>query len=134
MNIQDRIIKNYPLTSKVNCALNCYLLDNKRYLVFWDETITKQSITKILESLDNNTKGSDFSQWKTLIVVGKTSESFKKEELFYFDNVSTFVVFYLVNEHTKEAYKNESWIFTLGLNYKKYIKKIDRILTTDDLR
>lgn len=133
MNSQDRIIKNYPLTSKVNCALNCYLLDNKRYLVFWDETITKQSITKILESLGNNTKGSDFSQWKTLIVVGKTSESFKKEELVYFDNVSTFVVFYLVNEHTNEVYKNESWIFTLGLNYKKYIKKIDRILTTDDL-
>ena len=133
MNIQDRIIKNYPLTSKVNCALNCYLLDNKRYLVFWDETITKQSITKILESLGNNTKGSDFSQWKTLIVVGKTSESFKKEELVYFDNVSTFVVFYLVNEHTNEVYKNESWIFTLGLTYKKYIKKIDRILTTDDL-
>ena len=34
MNIQEKLIQNYPLDNKVDSALNCYLLGKKRYLVF----------------------------------------------------------------------------------------------------
>ena len=73
-----------------------------------------------------------FSEWKTLIVVGKTKDSYKKDELLYFNNISTFVVFYLVDEDLNKRYMNDSWIFTIGLNYKKYVRKINKILELDN--
>ena len=61
-------------------------------------------------------------------MVGKTNEKFKKTDLIYFNSVNTIVVFYLVNEETNEVYMNDSWISFLGLNYKKYVRKINKIL------
>lgn len=69
-----------------------------------------------------------FTEWKTLIVVGKTTDVYKKEELLYFNNVNTFVVFYLINEELNKIFMNDSWIFTIGLNYRKYIKRLNGIL------
>lgn len=83
---------------------------------------------QILNHLERKTNNSMFTEWKTLIVVGKTTDDFKKEDLFYFNNVNTFIVFYLINEEINKAYMNDSWIFTLGLNYKKYVKKINKII------
>ncbi len=34
MNIQEKLIQNYPLINKIDFKLNCYLLDKRRYLVF----------------------------------------------------------------------------------------------------
>ena len=56
-------------------------------------------------------------------------EEYKKEELLYFNNVNMIVVFYLINEEVNKIYMNDSWVFTLGLNYKKYIRKINEIMT-----
>ena len=128
MNIQEKIIKGYPLTKKIESELNCYCLDNKRYLIFWDELIKKEDIYQILNELQEKTNNSNFTEWKTLIIVGKTEEDFKKEELFYFNNVNTFAVFFLVNEKTNTVLMNDSWIFAIGLNYKKYVRKINEIL------
>lgn len=61
-------------------------------------------------------------------MVGKTKEKFKKVDLLYFNNVNTFVVFYLINEETNEIYMDDSWISAIGLNYKKYVRKIGGIL------
>lgn len=52
----------------------------------------------------------------------------KKVDFLYFNNVNAFVVFYLINEETNEIYMNDSWISALGLNYKKYARKINEIL------
>lgn len=128
MNIQEELIQNYPLVNKVESELNCYLLEKKRYLVFWNELIKSESIEEVLNYLEEKTKNSNFSEYKTLIVVGKTKEKFKKADLLYFNNVNTIVVFYLINEETNEVYMNDSWISFLGLNYKKYVRKINEIL------
>lgn len=128
MNIQETLIYNYPLVNKVDYELNCYLLDKKRYLVFWDELVKYESIEEVLNYLYKKTKNSNFSEFKTLIVISKTKENFKKADLLYFDNVNTIVVFYLINEETNEVYMNDSWISFLGLNYKKYVRKINEIL------
>lgn len=69
-----------------------------------------------------------FTEWKTLIVVGKTTDVYKKEELLYFNNVNTFVVFYLINEELNKIFMNDSRIFAIGLNYRKYIKRLNGIL------
>lgn len=128
MNIQETLIYNYPLVNKVDSELNCYLLDKKRYLVFWDELVKYESIEEVLNYLYKKTKNSNFSEFKTLIVISKTKENFKKADLLYFDNVNTIVVFYLINEETNEVYMNDSWISFIGLNYKKYVRKINEIL------
>ena len=52
MNIQEKLIQKYPLINKVDSELNCYLLDKKRYLVFWDELIKKDSIEEVLNYLE----------------------------------------------------------------------------------
>ena len=54
MNIQEKLIQNYPLINKVDSELNCYLLDKKRYLVFWDELIKKDSTEEVLKYLEEN--------------------------------------------------------------------------------
>ena len=128
MNIQEKLIQNYPLINKVDSGLNCYVLDKKRYLVFLDELIKKDSIEEVLNYLEEKTKNANLTEYKTLIVVGKTKEKFKKVDLLYFNNVNTFVVFYLINEETNEVYMNDSWISAIGLNYKKYVRKINEIL------
>lgn len=128
MNIQEKIIQNYPLVNKIDFELNCYLLDKRRYLIFWNELIKKDSIEKMLNYLEEKTKNPNFTESKTLIVVGKTKEKFKKVDLVYFNSVDTLVVFYLINEETNEIYMDDSWISFIGLNYKKYVRKINEIL------
>lgn len=129
MDIQEKLVQNYPLINKVDCDLNCYCLAKKRYLIFWYEFIEKDATIKVLKSLEEKTNNSNFSEFKTLIIVGKTKEEYKKEELLYFNNVNMIVVFYLINEEVNKIYMNDSWVFTLGLNYKKYIRKINEIMT-----
>ena len=93
-----------------------------------DELIKKGSIKEVLYYLEEKTKSTNFTEYKTLIVVGKTKEKFKKVNLLYFNNVNTYVVFYLIDEETNDIYMNDSWISSLGLNYKKYVRKINEIL------
>lgn len=128
MNIKEKIIKEYPLKNKINCELNCYRLAKKRYLVFWEEIINKNSIEQTVIYLQEKTLDSNFTKWKTLIVVGRTNDEFNKDELVYFNNVGTFVVFYLIDQNRNKLYINDSWIFALGCNYKKYVKKINSIV------
>ena len=127
MNIQEKIIQNYPLVNKIDFELNCYLLDKRRYLIFWNELIKKDSIEDMLNYLEEKTKNPNFTESKTLIVIGKTKEKFKKVDLVYFNSVNT-VVFYLINEETNEIYMDDSWISFIGLNYKKYVRRINEIV------
>ena len=123
MNFKEKIIREYPLKDKINCELDCYCLAKRRYLIFYEDLIQKKDSYQILKKIQSKTRNSSFTEWKTLIVVGKTNDEFKKEELFYFNNVNTFVVFLLIDESKNKIYKNNSWIFALGCNYKKYVNK-----------
>lgn len=62
MNIQEKIIKNYPLNEKTDCELNCYSLDKRRYIVFWDDLIKKEFIGQILNHLERKTNNSMFTE------------------------------------------------------------------------
>ncbi len=134
MNNQEKIIKNYPLTNKVECDYDCYLVDKKRYIVFWEGLVEKKSIGNILDQLKEKTNTANFTEWKTLIVIGNTRDVYKKEELFYFDNVSTFIIFYLINEESNIVYMNDSWIFALGCNYKKHVRRINKFMSVENVK
>ena len=128
MDIQNVILKAYPLIEKVPCGLKCFLLENKKYLVFWENLITKDSINEVLNVLHTETKNHCFSKWKTIIVVGKTDSHFEAKELFYFDNESTFVVFVLVDDTSNDIFMNDSWIFALGCNFRRHVRTIRGII------
>ena len=128
MNFQNIILNGYPFAKKVPCGFDCFLLESKRYVVFWETLITKDSIHNILNVLHTETKNRCFSKWKTIVVVGKTDSHFEKKELVYFDNDSTFVVFVLVDSTSNLVFMNDSWIFALGCNYKQHVRKISGII------
>ena len=126
--IKKRIIEKYPLDDKIDCSLTCYRVAKKRYVVFWDDIVNKSSIELILNKLEQETAGPAFTEWRTLIVVGSTSDSFEKADLVYFNNVNMFVVFYLINESSNQIFMEDSWIFMLGANYQKYVRTINKIV------
>lgn len=128
MDLRERILKEYALAEKQECKLDCFVLERRRYLVFWDTLITRDSVDAVLHFLHKETGSPAFSKWKTLIVVGKTDDSFAKEELLFFNGVSTFAVFLLLNEKEKRVFTCDSWIFALGCNFRKHVRKIVEIL------
>lgn len=126
--IKKRIIEKYPLEDKIDCSFTCYRVAKRRYVVFWDDIVNEDSIESILNRLEQETAGPAFTEWRTLIVVGSTSDSFEKADLVYFNNVNTFVVFYLIDESTNQIFMEDSWIFMLGANYQKYVRAINKIV------
>ena len=62
----------------------------------------------------------DFSHLLKIIL----KEAIKKE-LFWFEGVNTFVLFYLINEKTNKIFMDDSWIFVMGCNYRKYVRRIN---------
>lgn len=127
MNAKEKLIKQYPLTKKMDCNLDCYCVESKRYILFLDITVNKENVEDILKEIEYDTNNSNFSEWKTIIAVGSTNDFWKKEELFYFNEPThTFVVFFLLDKD--KSYMNDSWIFVLGNNYNKHVRKINKIL------
>ncbi|MBO5240558.1 MAG: hypothetical protein J6B56_03955 [Clostridia bacterium] len=128
LELKNKIIKGLNLQKQIECVYPCYLLSKKRYILFYDELITKQNIEELLKNIDENCKSPVFSEWKTIIVVGKTLDVFNKKDLLYFNGINTFVCFYLINDKTGDHYMNDQWIFVLGLNYRKYIRMLKKLL------
>ena len=126
MNLRDYIIKNLEL--KKICQTDFYGVGKKIYFKFEDSIINHDNIESILDKISDGVNTSDFTKYKSVIVIGKTDELFKSKELLYFDNKNCFVVFYLINEKNNTIYYNDSWIFALGLNYRKYIKKLNKLI------
>lgn len=127
MMIQKKIVQEYPLVNKVDFSLDCYMLKKRRYLIFWNRLIEKKSIKDILIYLEEKTNNNNFSKYKTLIIFGETKDEFSKNDLVYF-NTNTYVVFYLINDDTNDIYMDDSWISEMGLNYKKYVRRINDIV------
>lgn len=127
MMIQKKIVQEYPLVNKVDFSLDCYMLKKRRYLIFWNRLIEKKSIKDILIYLEEKTNNNTFPKYKTLIIFGETKDEFNKNDLVYF-NTNTYVVFYLINNDTNDIYMDDSWISEIGLNYKKYVRRINDIV------
>ena len=127
MMIQKKIVQEYPLVNKVDFSLDCYMLKKRRYLIFWNRLIEKKSIKDILIYLEEKTNNNNFPKYKTLIIFGETKDEFSKNDLVYF-NTNTYVVFYLINDDTNDIYMDDSWISERGLNYKKYVRRINDIV------
>ena len=127
MIIKDKLINEYPLIKKIECPLECYEVVKRRYVIFLDEKINRNNMESLLDEFTKVTKN-NCSEKKTIIVVGRTDEQFKKKELVFFNGVDTFVVYYLINENNKEIYFNDQRVFWFSIDWKKIIKRFNEIL------
>lgn len=126
--IKEKLIKEYPLTKRVECPLKCYEVIKRRYVLFYDEIINKANMESLLDFFNAITKNNNFSGKKTLIVVGRTEEQFDKKDLLFFNGVDTFVVYYLINEEKNEIYFNNQRNFLFSIGWKKIIEEFNKIL------
>lgn len=126
MIIKDKLIKEYPLTKKIEFPFECYEVVKRRYVVFYDKEINRNNMESILDVINGNAKNS-FSEKKTLIVIGHTDEQFNKKDLLFFNGNDTFIVFYLINENN-EIFFNDQRAFWFGVDWSKIIKSFNEIL------
>lgn len=127
MIFKDKLIKEYPLTQKIDCCFECFEVIKRRYVIFYDKKINKENIESLLDFFNENTKN-NFTEKKTLIIVGHTDEPFDKKDLLFFNGVDTFVVYYLINDNNNEIYFNDQRVFFFSVDWKKIIKKFNEIL------
>ena len=128
MDIFDEIARQYPLTDQIAPDTELFRVMKKRFVLFRHAQIDKQNIEAVLDETKSTLERFDIPGWRTVVVVAPTEASFESEELLYFDNVNTFIVFYLIDIQKKCVYMNDSWIFALGLNYKKIVRNINEIV------
>ena len=127
MIIRDKLIKEYPLTKKIEFSFECFEVIKRRYVIFYDEKINKENMEFLLDVFNDNSKKS-FTERKTLIIVGHTDEKFNKKDLLFFNGVDTFVVYYLINDNNNEIYFNDQRVFWFNVDWKKIIKRFNKIL------
>ena len=126
MIIKDKLIKEYPLTKKIDFPFECYEVVKRRYVVFFDEEINRNNMESLLDVIDGHAKNV-FSEKKTIIVIGHTNEQFNKEDLLFFNGNDTFIVFYLINENN-EVFFNDQRNFFFGVDWSKIIRNFNQIL------
>lgn len=127
MIIKEKLINNYPLIKKMDCDFECFEVMKRRYVIFYNKKINKENMEFLLDAFNDNSK-SIFTEKKTLIIVGHTDEKFNKKDLLFFNGVDTFVVYYLINDNTNEIYFNDQRVFWFSVDWKKIIKKFNKIL------
>ena len=127
MIIKEKLIKEYPLTRKIEYPFECFETIKRRYVVFYDEKkINKDNMVSLLDVFNNNAR-KNFTEKKTLIIVGNTDEQFNKKDLLFFNGVDTFVVYYLINDTNNEIYFNDQINCFFSIGWRKIIKKFNAI-------
>ena len=56
MIIKDKLIKEYPLTKRIEFPFECYEIIKRRYVVFYHKLINSKNMEFLLEEFNKNTK------------------------------------------------------------------------------
>ena len=133
--IIDTLKKELCLNERIeNPYFECYRLHKRIHLGFCDFEVKKSdvfensSIYKLLEKIISLYNNDNFPRWKTFIFIGFTNDEFQPNELLHFDQYGTIAVFCLINKSSHKIFTNISTVAIIGMNYKKYLKKIISIL------
>lgn len=125
--MKEKLIREFPLTVKIDCDFECYEAEKRRYVIFLDQKVCKENIEQQLPELESATKNGFFPK-KSLIVVGYTDEEFAAEDLLYFNGIDTFVVYYLKNVNTGKIYFHNKRVFLFSVDWKKIVDRFNKIL------
>lgn len=127
MIVKEKLIEKYPLTEKAESEYECYKVAPRKYVIFLDDAISHSDTEALLDKLATSTKTSSFVV-NLLIVVGKTNEKFKPEDLVFFNGEDTFIVYYLLNSENGEIYFNDQRMYLFSAGWRKIIKRFNEIL------
>jgi hypothetical protein len=130
MKVRNMLESGYPLTPEMLVDKDCYRIDKGKYLFFYDDIVKKNSIESVLDYIREKTSTSVYEKPRTVIVVGKTNDAFRKTDLCYdkADDPSLLIVFYLMRQSDNKIFMDASWIFPRYFSYSKYVKKINEIV------
>lgn len=128
MAYKEKLKKELHLIS-VDERLKCYLLTKKVWLMFWEENIQKNNMEEILHKIETSFSEKQLISRKTIIIMGNTIDDFHPSDLVWFNGMNMYVVFYLINEKNSKTYRCSNFFDSIGWGYRKWIKKIDFILS-----
>ncbi len=121
--VREALIREYPLTEKIDSRFDCFRLKKRLYVVFWDQPLPNDPLTlsMLFEELRYGTQTTAFSLSKHLLVIGETKDEFKDKDAVLnqwcgnlydsrFSGVRSdcFVSFYLIDREKQKIYKNVS--------------------------
>ncbi len=143
MDIQEKIIREYPLANKIDCGLECYAIPQKEktswfsrlfkndyldFVVFWEELVEKsaveQSVLRVVEQKMNGLIDPTFGTAKNVYVIGYTKDKYSDSDLLWYNGTDTMVFLYLMNEELGKIYVPSN----LWGGRPKIVKQIDRIV------
>ena len=61
--IKDKLINEYPLTEKIQCSFECYKVTKRRYVIFWNDKITRHNMESLLNTFDEELAGLEIASW-----------------------------------------------------------------------
>ena len=127
--IKNLINRKLNLSIKISSdVFECYQINDRCHLIYLNESISHDDIKNLLNKIDKFCKETNLDDWKSFMVLAETDEEFSKKELFYFDNVNTFVSLFLINQNKNKIFSNPQWVFVRGVGFRKYVKQIESIL------
>ena len=130
MNIKEIIIKNYPLISKADSVLDCYYVGSCKYIIFWDDLITKDELRLVLKNVVHILCNGHFPSVFVFVIIGKTNDTFNNDELLFFYPNSSTVAFYLVDDSRNVVYFNNHKDNTVQQGWRKEIVRINEIISS----
>ena len=131
MNDIKRKLMQHMKMERVESEFDCYRIGFRRYVLFYDELITKENQQQLLHTMDRTCNPPAFSDDpKSIIVIAKTKEQFQESELAFINDVFTFYIFFLINEENDEMYYYDRSAFLI-INSRKHVRKIRNILRNE---
>ena len=132
MNDIKRKLMQYMKMERVESEFDCYRIGFRRYVLFYNELITKENQQQLLHTMDRTCNPPAFSDDpKSIIVIAKTNEEFQEQELAFINDVYTFVTFFLIDEGNDKMYYFDKWIFMQIINSRRRIRRIRDILRSE---
>ncbi len=129
MCLEEIIVNKYPLISKADVELECYLVEPYHYIVFWEEFISKNELKDVLKKVILEFSNGHFPHAFAFVIVGKTNDTHNNDELLYYYQNGATVAFYLVDENRQIAYFNNRKRSEIQWSCKKMIAKINSIVS-----
>ena len=105
-----------------------YWIEGYKYFCFIDDEINDNNITGLLNQIGDDCKNPPFNSNYLIIVIAKTSSSFKGKDLYFARDIGENIALFLKNEKENKIYYPTGLVLPLRYSYRKIIKKLIMIM------
>ncbi len=134
LQVREALIREYPLTEKLDCDLECFRLDKRRCVVFWGAPVWNNSAALHLmyDKLRAETQSTDLPYNRHITVIAESKDEFH-HWLHYWDKdglsrpSGMAVTLYLI-DRDEQRIQMHADLPLVARNPKKHIIKMDGII------